>query len=148
MKAPRRKRESAKAERPRKEGRVRGANEATAVRPAQRVPLTLKVTREIRTLWCRDAYRAVRRAMQTVFDRDNFRIVHVSLERDHIHLSVEANHWRALSRGTQGGQVAPARRLNAAAKRGPGTVFHEHYFARAVTSPTQARHALSYVLNN
>jgi hypothetical protein len=54
----------------------------------------------------------------------------------------------------QGFQISAAKHLNAAISRhrpGPrrrGAVFPDRYHAEIITSPRQARHALSYVLNN
>jgi hypothetical protein len=54
----------------------------------------------------------------------------------------------------QGFQISAAKHLNAAISKGKpgprrrGTVFLDRYHAEIITSPTQARHALSYVMNN
>jgi hypothetical protein len=54
----------------------------------------------------------------------------------------------------QGFQISAAKHLNAAVgkERGEvrrrGTVFPDRYFAVVVKSPRQARHTLSYVMNN
>lgn len=84
-------------------------------------------------------------------NHEDCRIVHISVQRDHIHLLVEANDEEALARGMQGFQVSAAKRLNAALKwKKPrrGQVFTDRYFAEYITSPRQARNALAYVLNN
>ncbi len=117
------------------------------------VHVTLRVEAAIGTLRRRDAYHAVRKAMYATLVRADFRIVHISLEHDHVHLLVEADHKLALSRGMQGFEIAAARQLNAAVskargRRRTGRVFADRYHARVITSPRQARHALSYVLNN
>lgn len=78
--------------------------------------------------------------------------MHVSIQHDHVHLVVEADDRRALSRGMQGLAVASARQLNAALVRDGhprrGQVFPARYHATAITSPRQARSCLAYVLNN
>ena len=79
------------------------------------------------------------------------RIVHISVQRDHIHLLVEADNAEALSRGMKAFQVSAAKRLNAALKwkkRRRGQVFIDRYNAKYITTPRQARNALAYVLNN
>jgi hypothetical protein len=69
-------------------------------------------------------------------------------------LLVEANHKDALAAGMQGFQISAAKHLNAAISRGRpgprrrGTVFPDRYHAEIITSPRQARHAMSYVLGN
>ena len=52
-----------------------------------------------------------------------------------------------LARGVQGFQISAARHINAAKGR-TGGVFADRYHAESISSVRQARHALSYVLNN
>ena len=102
----------------------------------------------------RFTYRAIREATLTTARREDFRIVHVSIQRTHVHLLVEANDKDALASGMQGFQISAAKHLNAAISRGRpgprrrGTVFPDRYHAQIITSPRQARHAMSYVLSN
>jgi REP element-mobilizing transposase RayT len=111
------------------------------------VHVTLRVVDRIRRLRTRDAYRAIRRAMVVVLPRTDFRIVHASIQHNHIHLLVEADSKHALARGVQAFQISAARQLNAAAgTRGP--VFVDRYHAEPIGSPRHARHCLVYVLNN
>jgi REP element-mobilizing transposase RayT len=101
-----------------------------------------------------DLYRAFRKATQKAARRQDFRIVHISLQRTHVHLIVEADDRQALSRGMQGFEVSAAKHVNRAFGRRPhgalrrGAVFSDRYYAEIITSPRQARHTLSYVLNN
>ncbi|HEU4732022.1 MAG TPA: hypothetical protein VFT22_29200, partial [Kofleriaceae bacterium] len=66
----------------------------------------------------------------------------------------EADGKGALSAGMQGFQISAAKHLNRAISKGRpgprrrGTVFPDRYHAEIITTPTQARHTLSYVLNN
>jgi putative transposase len=102
------------------------------------------------------AYRAIRWAMLVAFMRGWIRIVHVSIQRTHIHLLVEAADEKLLARGMQGFQISAARHLNAEvtveiggrrrARR--GQVFVHRYHAEILDTPKRARHALSYILNN
>jgi hypothetical protein len=54
----------------------------------------------------------------------------------------------------QGFQISAAKHLNAAISKGRpgprrrGSVFPDRYHAEIITSPRQARHTLSYVINN
>jgi putative transposase len=86
--------------------------------------------------------------------RGDFRIVHLSIQRTHVHLLVEATDKAALSSGMQGFQISAAKHLNAAISRGRpgprrrGSVFPDRYHAVVIASPRQARNALSYVVNN
>ncbi|HET7503564.1 MAG TPA: hypothetical protein VFK02_21225, partial [Kofleriaceae bacterium] len=75
-------------------------------------------------------------------------------QRTHIHLLVEADGKAALSVGMQGFQISAAKHLNREISKGRpgprrrGKVFPDRYHAEIITTPTQARHTLSYVLNN
>ena len=53
--------------------------------------VTLRVTAPIETLRRPDAYHAFRHSMYAVVERNDFRIVHIGIERDHLHLLVEAD---------------------------------------------------------
>ena len=117
------------------------------------VHVTLRVVGAIGNLRRREAYHAVRQAMHVVNARTDFRIVQISLEDDHVHAIVEADNDTALSKGIQAFQISAAQRINRAlSKRGlprrRGQVFSDRYHSRLITSPTQARHTLNYVLNN
>jgi hypothetical protein len=80
-------------------------------------------------------------------DKPGFRVVEFCAQRNHLHLVCEADDERALGRGLQGLGIRIARGLNARLGR-KGRVFADRYFCRALTSPTEVRHALAYVLNN
>jgi REP element-mobilizing transposase RayT len=123
------------------------------VDPSDAVHVTLRVADDLSRLRYRDAYRAVRKAMFVVAARTDFRIVHVSVQHNHIHLMVEADSAMALARGMQAFQISAARWLNAAEskRRGSkrtGPVFPDRYYPRIISMPMQARRALAYVLNN
>jgi putative transposase len=76
-----------------------------------------------------------------------FRMVHYSVQGNHLHLVVEAHDKVSLSRGMQGLAVRVARAVNAAAERS-GRVFADHYFARELRTPAEVRRAVRYVLDN
>jgi REP element-mobilizing transposase RayT len=95
----------------------------------------------------RKLYTAVRRAAGVVLARTDFRIVHISIQANHIHLIAEAHDKVALAAGMKAFQVSAARKLNAALGR-TGTVFPDHYHLEIIDSPRQTRNALAYVLNN
>jgi REP element-mobilizing transposase RayT len=116
---------------------------------SRRTPLhiTLKVDQAFKSLRRRDEYRAVRAAMVKMLGRDDFRIIHLSLEGDHLHLVVEATSHQALAAGMKSFESSAAQRLNRCIGR-RGRVFMTNYFARVITSPTQALHVMRYVLCN
>jgi REP element-mobilizing transposase RayT len=96
-------------------------------------------------------------ALRELHDQEGyaFRIVHISIQRNHVHLLVEADHKMALARGMQSFQISAAKRINRAISikrafpvRRRGTVFPDRYHQEIIKTPRQARHTLSYVLNN
>jgi REP element-mobilizing transposase RayT len=89
----------------------------------------------------------VRRALVAGRERFGFRLVHFSVQRDHLHLLAEAADRRALSRGVQGLSVRLARAINRRLQR-RGKVFMDRYHARALKTPRAAHWALRYVLLN
>jgi putative transposase len=75
------------------------------------------------------------------------RIVHFSVQSNHIHLLVEANDRRCVSRGMKGFAVRVARHLNGVLSC-RGAVWGDRYHARALKTPREVRNALVYVLFN
>jgi len=79
--------------------------------------------------------------------RQDFRVVHFSVQGDHIHLIVEARDARALSNALRGLSVSIARRVNALLRRS-GRMFADRWYGRALATPRAVRHAIVYVLAN
>ena len=95
-----------------------------------------------------DAERAVlERTLHAGSDRFGFRLVHYSIQTNHLHLLVEATDRRALWRGMQGLAVRIARGLNRSWNR-KGKVFADRYHAHILCSPSEVRNSLVYVLHN
>ncbi|HEX7843170.1 MAG TPA: transposase, partial [Kofleriaceae bacterium] len=85
------------------------------------VHVVLRVVGAVGSLRRRCVYQAVREATLTTARRENFRIVHLSIQRTHLHLLVETNPKDALASGMQGFQISAAKHLNAAISKGkPG----------------------------
>src|ERR1700759_1499934 len=118
------------------------------------VHVVLRTVGAVGNLRRRCVYQAIREATLTTALREDFRIVHLSIQRTHVHLLVETDDKGALARGMQGFQISAAKHLNAAISKGKpgprrrGAVFPDRYHAEIITSPRQARHALSYVMGN
>jgi REP element-mobilizing transposase RayT len=122
------------------------------VKPYHALHVVLRVVPAVGSLRRRRMYKAMREATIVAAMRERIRIVHISLQRTHIHLLVEAEDQQALARGMQGFEISAARNINTALgdthRRRRGRVFADRYHLEVITSPTRARHALSYVLNN
>jgi len=136
-------------------GRVAGQPHTKRPEHKARNPLqiTIRVTDGLDTLRKRHMYMAIRDASITTAKREDFRIVHASVQGNHIHLIVEAQSKEAIACGMRGFQISAAMHLNNAVtrrsgKRRRGTVFPDRYHMRVLTSPRAVRHALAYVLNN
>jgi hypothetical protein len=71
----------------------------------------------------------------------------MSIQDNHLHLLVEANDRRALTRGMQSFTIRLARHVHARFG-GCGKVFAFRYHATQIRTAYHARNALSYVLNN
>ena len=79
--------------------------------------------------------------------RETFRVIHFSIQPNHLHLIVEATSKTALARGMQGLASGLARRVNRELRR-RGSLFADRYHAHALASPTEVRNAIVYVLKN
>lgn len=94
-----------------------------------------------------DIHKVVDRVLRKYLGRDDFRIVHLSIQNTHLHMIVEAANRAALTWGMQSFGIRFAR----AYQRdfgGLGKVLKYRYFSRQITTKRYARHALAYVLNN
>jgi REP element-mobilizing transposase RayT len=93
------------------------------------------------------AYAVIMTAIALARDRLGMRIVEFSIQRDHIHLILEAEDAERLGKALRALGVRLARRLNALFGL-RGSVLRERYHLRTLTTPKQVRNALAYVLCN
>lgn len=98
----------------------------------------LRVRKVVRALW---------KAFDRGKERFGFRLIEYSIQRDHLHLLVEAEDAKALARGMQGLGIRIARAINRVRNR-RGRVFSDRYHARALTTPLEVHRALRYTLSN
>jgi putative transposase len=115
--------------------------------PRHPTHITLRVLDEVGRMRRRDAFRVVRRAMLQQARRPDFRIVQLSIQGNHIHMVCEAAGQYALSHGIQGFKISVGKKLNLARGRS-GRVFADRYHEEVLTTPTQVRNCLAYVMNN
>jgi REP element-mobilizing transposase RayT len=111
------------------------------------VHITLRVVPEVASLRTKQKLDPLKRAFRAASGRGGFRLVHFSVQGNHMHLIVEAVDRDALSRGVKGLEVRIARRLNQIAER-RGRVFGDRYHAHQLKTPREVRAALAYVLLN
>jgi len=114
--------------------------------------VTLRTVADVGNLRRACVYKAVRAASITAARRAEFRICHLSIQHDHIHMLVEAKNTKVLASGMQGFQISAARRINTAlhagGRRRTGSVFADRFHVVVIRSPRQMRNVLSYVLSN
>jgi REP element-mobilizing transposase RayT len=126
------------------------------MRPAPPVPrwfpahVTLRAREHVWNLRSRRAMRVVEPALAAVAAKDDsygFRVVHFSVQGNHLHLIVEANGTDRLSSGMQGLSIRLARGLNRLMDAS-GPVWADRYHAHVLRTPREVRNALAYVLLN
>ena len=111
------------------------------------VHVTLRMRREVCHLRDVRRFKLLKLAFILANERFGFRLIHFSVQGNHIHFIVEAEDERSLSRGMQGLNVRIAKALNKSMKR-HGKVLSDRYHAVILTTPTQTAHAVHYVLHN
>ena len=125
-----------------------------AFRASEPVHVVLRAHRDVRSLRTAAMLFAIREALITLATREGeFRVIQFSLQRQHIHLMLEATDRMALARGMQAFGISAAKHINAIlvgadGRWRRGAVFPDRYHARILKRPRQVRNCLSYVMNN
>jgi len=109
--------------------------------------VTLRVRPGVPSLRSARLVRDLERSLREAKERAGFRVIAYSVQRDHLHLLVEAEDPRALGCG----MMSICARIARAVRRvfgGRGPVLTERYHQRVVRSPREVRNALAYVMLN
>ncbi len=96
------------------------------------------------------AYRrakVIENAFAVAKDRFGMRVVHYSIQGNHLHLIVEVESTKALARGMQALAIRIAKRLNALAAR-KGAVFVDRYHSHELRTRRETANAVRYVVRN
>ncbi|CAN5644714.1 hypothetical protein BH09MYX1_BH09MYX1_23370 [soil metagenome] len=109
--------------------------------------VTLRMARHVWNLRSQRGLRCVEHALAHEAARGQLRIVHFSVQGNHLHLIVEAEDASTLSRRMQGFGIRLARALSSMMNR-RGKVIAERYHVRKISGPRQMYRALRYVLLN
>ena len=141
-------------------GRRRGAGRRSArpraavphtpreeIGPYQPVHVTLRVAEPVWNLRSERSYRVIDAALRAARRRPDFRVVHFSVQGNHVHLIVEADGTRSFALGMRALSIRLARRLNVMMGR-RGAVFSDRYHAHVLRTPAEVRNAVRYVLGN
>ncbi len=114
--------------------------------------LTLKLRRGLQSLRRSKTFEAITRSFHKYSLREGFRLVHFSVQHDHLHLIAEADSKSGLTHAMQRLTVSLARQLNFVWLRmngkWTGRVFRERYHQHVIRNPKEVRAALLYVLRN
>jgi putative transposase len=110
------------------------------------VHVTLRARAELPSLRSAHVFPVLRRSLAAAH-KTAFRVVHFSVQTDHVHLLVEGDHPRALVRGLQGLAARCAKAVNRAARR-RGGVWSSRHHRHPLRTPTEARRGLVYILLN
>src|SRR5215510_3746322 len=104
-------------------------------RKSEPVYVTLRACRRLPSLRKEHLFAELRRSLARTA-REWFRIVHFSVQADHVHLLVEANDKASLSRGLSGAIIRLARAVNRVLGR-RGSVWSDRYHSRALRTPRE-----------
>jgi len=110
------------------------------------VHVTLRGTRGLPSLREQVIFFEMRRTLRRTA-RSWFRVVHFSVQANHVHLLVEADDKASLSRGLMGVAIRMARAVNRVLVR-RGNVWSERYHSRPLKTPREVRNGIVYVLMN
>jgi putative transposase len=111
------------------------------------VHATWRMSKGVWNLRTRRCFSVMKRAMYAGAVRFGFRLVHYSVQGNHVHLLVEAPDRRALSRAMKGLGVRLAKALNRVMGRS-GPVIGDRYHAHVLRTPSEVKAARHYMLTN
>ena len=109
--------------------------------------VTVRVRSGLPSLRKRRFAAELERSLRATCERGEFRVVHYSIQSDHLHLLVESAGKQALGRGMKAVSARIARAVNRVC-RSKGPVLAGRYHLRVLRAPREVRHALAYVLLN
>jgi putative transposase len=115
--------------------------------PHQPVHVTQRIQPGVGWLRRQSRARLIEDAMRAARLRFGLRVVHYSIQGNHLHLIVECESAAGLARGMQALAIRIAKGLNALARR-RGSVFVDRYHVHALTTRREVANAVRYVLAN
>jgi REP-associated tyrosine transposase len=109
--------------------------------------VTIRLRRGIPSLRQHCFVRPFRVSLSHACVRHGFRVIHYSIQRDHVHLLIEARNNDAIACGMKSVGARLGKLANRVFRRA-GHVLDGRYHSRSITTPLDARRALAYVLLN
>ena len=116
---------------------------------ASRYPchVTLKVEKDVPPLRTAKLVAELERSWREACERGRFRLVHYSIQNDHVHMIVEASSARDLACGLKSIAARFARGVNRVFHRA-GRVLADRCHVHVLRMPREVRNAIAYVLLN
>ncbi len=111
------------------------------------VHVTVRVVEGIVSLRDAICFAALRESFYRANARVGFKVVHYSVQTNHVHFIVEAEGTKELSSGMRGLMIRMARAINKVMNR-KGRVFADRYHIEIVKTLRHAHNTLHYVLRN
>jgi len=109
--------------------------------------VTIRVRKGTWNLRSQRCFACIAAAILVANARGTIRIIHYSVQGNHLHLLVEADDRRSMSNGMRALLISMARRLNDLMDKS-GALFVDRFHERPLASPSAVRTALRYVLTN
>jgi REP element-mobilizing transposase RayT len=133
----------------RKPGTVRRDPHRRRAPLASRHPchVTLKVEKDVPSLRSGKLVSELERSWRRACERARFRLVHYSIQDDHVHMIVEAASARDLGGGLKAIAARFARGVNRVFRRA-GRVLADRCHVHVLRTPREVRNAIAYVLLN
>jgi REP element-mobilizing transposase RayT len=110
--------------------------------------ITLRIARGVWNLRSQRAFRHFAAAIAEEKRRQQLRVIHYSVQGNHVHMIAEAADRASLSKRMQGFTIRLAKALNGMMGRRRGRVFAERYHLHVLRSVRETRNAVRYVLLN
>ena len=133
----------------RKPGPVRRDPHGRRAPLASRHPchVTLKVEKDVPPLRTAKLVAELERSWREACERGRFRLVHYSVQNDHVHMIVEATSARDLACGLKAIAARLAHGVNRVFHRA-GRVLADRCHVHVLRTPREVRNAIAYVLMN
>jgi len=109
--------------------------------------LTLRIKSFVPSLRTKKRFHFVQECLIFSQDLFGFRVIHFSVQTNHIHLLVEVDNNKQLERGMKSFSIRLAKKLNRELKRS-GSIFAGRFDLRVLKSPIEVKRVLKYVLQN
>jgi len=107
----------------------------------------LKVKRDVHQLRSAKLVNELERSWREACERRRFRLVHYSIQSDHVHLIVEAGSARDLACGLKSIAARFSRAVNRVFQRA-GAVLVDRCHVHVLKTPREVRNSIAYVLLN